>query len=40
MKPSDPSSASTTQKWLNTYFVIAIENGKVMKQSEPMIDNL
>lgn len=34
-KLSDPSSSSTAQKGLNTYFVLVADNGKVLNQSEP-----
>lgn len=38
MKPSGPSSSSTTQKGLNAYFMLA-ENGRILNQSEPVINN-
>lgn len=39
MKPSDPSSSSTAQKGLNAYFMPTAENGRILNQSEPVIDN-
>lgn len=39
VKPSNPSSSSTAQKRLNAYFLLAAEKGKILKQSEPVINN-
>lgn len=36
-KPIDPSSSSSTQKGLNSYFVPAAETTKIMNQSEPKV---
>lgn len=39
IKPSDPSSSSTYQKGLNAYFILVVENGKIMNQLEVVINN-
>lgn len=39
VKPSDPSSSSTTEKGLNAYFLSAAKKVKTMNQSELMINN-
>lgn len=38
MKPLNPFSLSTTQKGLNAYFIRAVENGRILNQSEPIQD--
>ena len=39
MKPLYPSSSSTAQKRLNTYVMLVAENGKVLNQSEPVMND-
>lgn len=39
VKPSYPSSSSNALKGLNVYFMHAAENGKILNQSEPVINN-
>lgn len=39
MKPLYPSSSSTAQKRLNAYVMLVDENGKVLNQSEPVMND-